>query len=676
MRFLILRLLTHSELGMFHEYRRQGKEGSKQRAVNFDAGIVDRVFPAARDTDRIDLVLRYQSDAGVAKKQQWLKRQHKNWRFEGNCPKDRFYEFVEPGCLFALEVDSGSRPATGAWAVFPARDAVTSAVLAEGECRDLAGEPMVALHDEEGSRVWRILSRARPDLFALAPAAAAGEPPPSTYGREPMELAPNPARLVQILRSVGHTLPSAVADLIDNAISADATRVDVTFGRPDGGHGRWLTIADNGTGMTAGELSEAMRIGSETDYEKNSLGKYGYGLKGASWSQAKVFTVVTRRSGSAPRHLTWDVDDMEGWKAKSEPLEPWENEAVRLGAHGTVVLWKEMTPPRSGPAVRGLDPFSAEVMALERHLALVFHRFIEGSAKGRKAVKITINGNEVAANNPVGHPLVSAYDAKTIRVPTAKKDGKVRAQAFLLPTEEEIDAYHKGEGAEAARRARDLIGLHGRRNETQGLFIYRHDRLIKWGGWHQMWATSDEKTKLARLTVDFDEVLDDAFEVNISKQSVHLPPYLQDEIKKLAAIARADSQKKYRKGSSKTGTSTTPASGPRQGPHADGGPGAGGSSRAPQAPAPADGRASADPSVSRAGISLRMVQTSKFVWKVSKTMTGAVEVQVSAVNPHLQQLAAQIGSDPHALSHFAAFLEDLEAAGVQDRLMTGKNGTA
>jgi hypothetical protein len=120
MRFLILRVLTHSELGMFHEYRRQGKEGSKQRAVNFDWGVVDRVFPAAKDSDRIEMEVRCDSDNGVVEVRQWLKRQEKNWRLEGHCPTDKCYAFVDPGCLFAMEVDAGIIPASGAWAVFPA----------------------------------------------------------------------------------------------------------------------------------------------------------------------------------------------------------------------------------------------------------------------------------------------------------------------------------------------------------------------------------------------------------------------------------------------------------------------------------------------------------------------------------------------------------------------------
>jgi hypothetical protein len=666
MRFLILRILTHSELGMFHEYRRQGKEGSKQRAVNFDWDVVDRVFPAAKDSDLVEMDLLYDADSGVNTARQWLKRQDKNWRLEGNCPKDKCYKFVAPGCLFAMEIDAGRSPASGAWAVFPADDKVTKAILADGESSRLAKSAMVALHDQEGFRTWQILSEARPELF-MSPRTSRTTLPqiPAKLGANRVKLPPHPARTVDLLAAVGHTMPSAVADLVDNAISEDATEIAITFGRPDGGHGRWMTIADNGNGMDSATLAEAMRIGSDSTYEENSLGKYGYGLKGASWSQAKVFTVVTQRHGERAHHLTWDSDDMADWDAKSDPLEPWEEAATTLRGQGTVVLWKDMRPPETIQAARGLDPYSSEIMLLERHLALVFHRFLEGKAAGRPRVSITINGNAVTANNPFGHPLASAYDAKTIRIPTETEDGRVLVQAYLLPTEDEISEYHKPYGPEATRRALDLIGLHGKRNETQGLFIYRHDRLIKWGGWHQMWATNDEKTKLARVIVNFDKVLDDAFRINISKEIVHLPQQLQAEIKKLADVARKDSQKKFRR----QGGAVPPAPLPT-----------GGSTTGDTATWPGDGPAAAtsptgvsEPSGGSPGpaprVTVKDVKTDKFVWKVTKGMMGTVDVQVSELNPSLVALVKQIRTDSYAISHLAAFLGGLDEASVRKHLL-------
>lgn len=666
MRFLILRLLTHSELGMFHEYRRQAKEGSKQRAVNYDWDVVDRVFPAAKDSDRIEMDLRYDTDNGVSTAHQWLKRQEKNWRLEGNCPTDKCYGFVDPDCLFAMEVEAGTSPATGSWAVFPADDAVTKAILADGESSGLASSAMIALHADEGERTWRTLAGRRPDLFSAPPARSTGAVRRSAGG---VELQPNPRRLVDILAAVGHSMPAAVADLVDNSISANATEVAITFGRPDGGHGRWMSIADNGDGMSAEALQEAMRVGGEAQYEDNSLGKYGYGLKGASWSQTKVFTVLTKRTGTKANHLTWDVEDMASWIAKSGDLEPWENEAATLGSHGTVVLWKNMRPPQTMPTSRGLDPHSSEIRLLERHLALVFHRFLEGKAGGRRKVAIAINGIPVEPNNPVSHPLVSAYDAKTIRIPTGSGDGKVLVKAYLLPSEEEIEKHHKAEGPESVRRALERIGLHGKRNETQGLFIYRHDRLITWGGWHQMWETNDEKTKLARVVVDFDRVLDESFKVNISKQVVHLPAQLQAEIKPLATVARKDSQKKYRKPRPVGGSGSTTAT--QNGTK-------GGSKTAGGAPtrtggSPPPGSSSGGPTPPPPQIGSRAVKTDKFVWKVTRTLTGTVDIQVSELDPDLSALVKHLGSDPHALARLAKFLEHVDQEAHRKQLLADRS---
>lgn len=667
MRFVVLRVLTHSELGMFHEYRRLGKEGSKQRAINFDWDVVDRIFPAAKDSDRIEMELEYDTDAGVSKAEQWLKRQDKNWRLEGNCPQDKLYAFVKPGCLFAMEIDSGTIPATGAWAVFPADDPVSLAIMADAESSGLTTSSMIALHDEEGRRTRETLNGARPDLFT-----SLGREPSPSVGSLPsggVELAPDPARLVQILAAVGHTMPSAVADLVDNAIGAGATEIAITFGRPDGGHGRWMAIADNGRGMSLDELAEAMRIGSDSNYDANSLGKYGYGLKGASWSQSKAFTVVTKRERSDACHLTWDVSDMDGWIAKRNPLESWEKDATALGSHGTVVLWKEMRPPHSAVTAKGLDPYSSEVMNLERHLALLFHRFLEGKAVGRSPIRITINGSPVQPNNPFGHPLTSAYDAKRVRIPSAKEDGFVTVQPYLLPSEDEIERYHSSDGSDA-RKALEAIGLHGKRNETQGLFIYRHDRLIKWGGWHQMWETNDEKTKLARVRVDFDSALDDAFRINISKQSVQLPQQLQIEIKKLAEVARKDSQAKYRRTSVQTATRTTPS----QRRYQIATPAAGtapsvdsGTTLSTHPSGPAGPQASAATGFSMA---LKEVKTDKFVWKLTQGISGALDsVQISDLSPSLSALAKQIRSDQQALVHLAEFLGTLDKIGAQDKLI-------
>lgn len=680
MKFVILRVLTHSELGMFHEYRRQGKEGSKQRAINFDSEVVDRVFPSVDDADRVPLSLAYDTDTGPQVKAHWLTRQAKNWRFEGNCPQDRIYGFVEPGCLFAMEVDSGKSIASGAWVVFPKDHDVTRAVLSEGAAAGLTRAGMIALHGDEAIAIRSALTRFRPDMFTppetLAAEAEALPEPLAGDTSTGKRLPPRPERLVDIIGGTGHSLQSAVADIVDNSISADATEIDITFEAPNGGNGRWLSVRDNGVGMTEDELAEAMTLGSLVNYDENSLGKFGYGLKGASWSQAQVFTVVSRKRGHDICHLTWDKQNLGDWVATNAALEPWEVEATDLGENGTAVLWKDMKPPAAVAAIPGAPPHVAEVTHLARHLGLVFHRFLEGKATNRKKVTLRINGAEVEPHNPVGHTLTKAYDAKTLRVTTEAGDEPVVVQPFVAPHEDELKEHHRGQGASAVHDALQRSSLYGRRNESQGLFVYRNDRLIAWGGWHQMWSTNDEKTKLARVVVSFGSKLDRPFDINITKRSVSLPPYVQEEIKKLATPARKASQAKYVRKATATGatntspaTSATPAASPTHGgaTAADHGsvssPVASGGAAAPQS-----GSAVASP-VQRPAINLRPVTTSVFAWKIAQNLTGGRDLQVSGRLPELQSLAKRLEGNAEAVAELAAFLALLDAGGLQERLL-------
>src|SRR3954470_6898106 len=94
---------------------------------------------------------------------------------------------------------------------------------------------------------------------------------------------PSAGRLMSSLRDIGYDLPSAVADLIDNAIDANATNVAVDIVAD--GAVSWLRVSDDGVGMSSARLDEAMRYGTHADYRSKSLGHFGLGLKTASLSQ-------------------------------------------------------------------------------------------------------------------------------------------------------------------------------------------------------------------------------------------------------------------------------------------------------------------------------------------------------------------------------------------------------
>lgn len=101
--------------------------------------------------------------------------------------------------------------------------------------------------------------------------------------------------LIESTRSIGYSFEAAVADIIDNSVSAGATEIRICFMSQDP---QWLCIEDDGWGMTADELESAMRYGSQSSQNtrrKNDLGRFGLGLKMASLSQCRKVTVLTKK---------------------------------------------------------------------------------------------------------------------------------------------------------------------------------------------------------------------------------------------------------------------------------------------------------------------------------------------------------------------------------------------
>jgi hypothetical protein len=657
MKFTILRRLTHSELGMFHAYR-DGREGSKQRAVNFDGDVVDRVFPSAKDSDKILIHCRCLDDeTTIVEKLQWLKRQDKNWRLEGNCPKSNYFKFVEPGVLFAMLVDSSTMPAAASWVVIPLEHPAYKSIVEHGESSGLDKSGMIALFGSEGMHSMQALGKHFPELF---PSHEAVVPALGASGDEP-----DPAGLFDILARAGHRLPSAVADLVDNSISAGATEVDIIFPNPNAG-GRWMCIRDNGKGMTPDELRHAMRVGSKRTYGGNDLGKFGYGLKGASWSQADCLTVVSKTANGKPSLRTWDKDHLVKsgkWEMLTQPVDAKYSLHVEVPTNGTAVLLTKMRPPSEIPTVRNVDPYTVEVTSLREHLELVFHRYLEGTAKGRERLSIKLNGDALVANNPMGHPLCKIYDPRTITLNDDNPDIKavISVRACITPNEDEIERQHASDGPEALRRTRDRISLYGRWNEAQGLYFYRLDRLIKWGGWEGLFAM-DEKTKLLRVAVDFDRNADDPLQVNISKQEIRLSVSVREYIKEIVKEPRAEARARYARTErvrpaikaapvvneiASTGAKSTvaDASGPS-------------SAALPSGRKVKQPHAGANP--------IRIVDSGSLPWE-RKTSFSGEHVEVTPRIPALVNLVRSIDSDIDAKKALSSFLFALEQAGVLNK---------
>lgn len=357
---------------------------------------------------------------------------------------------------------------------------------------------------------------------------------------------PSAGRLMTSLRDIGYDVASAVADLVDNAIDANATRVeiDLVADGPDS----WLRVADNGLGMSAHRLDEAMRYGSDSDYQPRSLGHFGLGLKTASLSQCRRLTVASRGTrGGQVAVRRWDLDIVlrrDSWDLERLTARDTDPRLISpLGEQetGTVVLWERMDrvlprKPTSGLTARVLGRVEDE---LRSHLAMVFHRFLDGEAYAhRRSLELLVNGVKVSPWDPYARYEPHTRALPSQRIAYQDADGTevaIDVQPYVLP------AQHLFSSPESHR----IAGGPHRWNRHQGLYIYRRERLIQAGGWNRL-RTLDEHAKLARIAIDLPVGQEERFAVDVAKMRVSIPEDLRPELRTLVAATVAIAQERYR----------------------------------------------------------------------------------------------------------------------------------
>ncbi|GAA4297072.1 hypothetical protein GCM10023086_11070 [Streptomyces venetus] len=344
--------------------------------------------------------------------------------------------------------------------------------------------------------------------------------------RKTIQVVPRARRTLTSLRNLGYDLRHAVADIVDNSVSADATTVDVTV--HFAGTHSWIRIADNGHGMSADQLTEAFRYGSEREYARTELGRFGFGLKSASTSQCRKLTVVSRAdTPGAPleaRQLDLaHIDQVDNWEIfELTPDELPEPTRSALGeASGTVVLWEDLDhvlqyqDPFGGWAKKQLIACAEDI---DEHLGMVFHRFLAGEVADRQPLRITVNGTPVEAWDPFcrSEPSTTALEEENLEVHSRYGNGIVHLSPFVLPHQNQFSSPTAWKRASGPKNW----------NRQQGFYIYRANRLIQSGGWCRVRAL-DEHVKLARVSLEFFPELDNAFGVNVAKASVTLPEDLR-----------------------------------------------------------------------------------------------------------------------------------------------------
>lgn len=326
-------------------------------------------------------------------------------------------------------------------------------------------------------------------------------------------LPPYAPTLIESTRAIGYTLEAAIADIVDNSISASASCIDIFF-FPVGDS--YIAILDDGYGMDADALETAMRYGSQNPNEKreaNDLGRFGLGLKTASLSQCRTLTVVSKQSNCIEAR-SWDIDhviEAHDWSLLIlDSVEEFnaipQIEELRKLKSGTLVVWQNLDRLKVGELdfSRSMGKKMDDVRA---HLSLVFHRYISGEP-GIKKMQLRMNNASVEPADP----FLSKRNTQVMSDEIMNISGsKVVIRPYILPhisnlTCDEIAAL---DGKEGLRK-------------SQGFYVYRNKRLLVWGTWFRMMKQA-ELSKLARVQVDIPNELDSLWTLDI-KKSTAMPP--------------------------------------------------------------------------------------------------------------------------------------------------------
>jgi len=362
------------------------------------------------------------------------------------------------------------------------------------------------------------------------------------------DVTPNPEYLIKSISEQGYSLESALADLIDNSISANATQVEVLIKTDEEPFILYLT--DNGDGMDEETLKASMHFPStspDNSRNFNDLGRFGLGMKTASFSQTRKFTVLAREKGSIQYHArTWDLEALKDnkwqlivntqieieelvtqYQAQSnDNLNQFENYEPNI-----IIVWyglyKYEEYLEEENRRKALSREITEVTA--DHLSLVFHRFME---RIKSPLKLRINNRQLEPFNPFPEKDLRSVEFKQKVFGT----DSIKLEGFVLPSSS-IEETKQSTNTKWTTKYRSLLDM-------EGIYIYRANRIILFGGWNGL-IKKAPRLQLARLRVEIGNGVDHLLHLNVAKSQVIIPHDLKDAFESYINDLKEEAKKEF-----------------------------------------------------------------------------------------------------------------------------------
>lgn len=344
---------------------------------------------------------------------------------------------------------------------------------------------------------------------------------------------PEASSMIETFRAIGYSIESALADIIDNSITAGAKNIWIDYEWK--GDNTTLSVLDDGTGMNNEQLVQAMRPGSKNpldERKKDDLGRFGLGLKTASFSQTRKFTVFSKAVDYNPVYWSWDLDYVnhkKAWKLiRYVPEEEKWLKKLEAIESGTFVIWWDLdrfTKDTQEESEEAKSKFLGIMNSVKSHLSMVFHRFMEDGLKIHFKDRLIIPWD----------PFMIGVDGLQTKPETRLEGGSIKIKGFVLPHRSKLTAeqYHYGKGP------KDSWTSH------QGFHVYRNKRLLVAGDWLGLFKR-EVHYDLCRIQIDLPNNFDNDWQIDIKKSIARPPAKYLEQILSLAKEVRNQAVEVYR----------------------------------------------------------------------------------------------------------------------------------
>ena len=349
-----------------------------------------------------------------------------------------------------------------------------------------------------------------------------------------IELVPDANLLLTSLRSVGYKTETAIADIVDNSISAGASEIHIDFIWDD--TKSKICIWDNGKGMSYEELISSMKIGSANpmdERESSDLGRFGMGMKTAAFSLGKRLS-VTSRKGDETSNAVWDLSYIENSKdgkwnlIVNKSADSQEEYFIGEFDNSTTLVIDDLDRL---VAVENLSKsktnFYKTLERVKTHIGMIFHRFIE-----EDGLRIYFGKDVIEAWNPFC--IENSATQELSEEEYWEVDKQVTIQPYVLPHKTKFACIEEYENAQGPKGW----------TAQQGIYVYRNRRLLVFGTWFDI-IRKEPAFNLARIKLDITSASDYDWKIDIKKSVATPPLYIRDMLERAVYVCTTASSKVY-----------------------------------------------------------------------------------------------------------------------------------